>query len=99
MTVHRNSRWRRGKVGRSLDVNENVEINFGLYETTREPPARSRRYRVTAGDTFESIAAREYDDGNKWYILAIVNPHVFFPLDLEPGEEILIPPRTYAELL
>jgi len=99
MTVHQNSRWRNVKVGRTIDTDEVIHVNFALYSTTLSIPQGSRQYRVKAGDTFESIAAREYGDGNKWYVLAGVNPQVFFPLDLEAGEEITIPPRFYAELV
>lgn len=65
--------------------------------TTIDVPAGTTRYVVKAEDTFETIAEREYSNGNKWYILARANPDIFWPLDLRPGLTIWIPPRAYAE--
>jgi nucleoid-associated protein YgaU len=46
----------------------------------------------------ESLAYRRYGDANKWYVIADANPEIFFPLDLEAGNVIRIPPKTVAAL-
>ena len=76
----------------------NVYLVFPLRKTTVDPPTGSKRYLVQAGETFESLAYRFYNDANKWYILADVNPQIFWPLDVESGVEIIVPPRSFAEL-
>jgi hypothetical protein len=44
----------------------------------------------------ETLAVLFYSDARKWYIIADANPEIFFPLDLEVGINLTIPPRTYA---
>lgn len=100
MTLFRGSRFRYVKKGKVVLASGEVETIFASTETTREPPGTGTiRYTIAAGDTFESIAAEVYGDANKDYVLASVNPQIFFPLDLPTGVEIVIPPTTYAELI
>lgn len=80
------------------DANGNIESYHQLRPTTFDPPIGSKRYTTQAGDTFEKLAFQRYGDANKWYILADANPQIFWPLDLESGVEVIIPPKSYAEL-
>jgi nucleoid-associated protein YgaU len=98
MPLFQGSRYRFGRVIQIIDANLDVNRVHELRQTSVEPPEGSVPYTVQAGDTFESLAAKRYGDGNKWYIIADVNPQVFFPLDLEAGEVIYIPPRSYAAI-
>ena len=98
MTVHIDSRFKIARVGFAVDTDEERSTIFGTHKTTRVEPRRSRRYSVKGKDTFESIAFEEFGNGNKWYALADVNPGVFFPLDLEAADEIVIPPRMFVDL-
>lgn len=99
MTLFRGSRFRYVARGSVTGVDGETVKVYALTKTTVEAPVQSKVYKVQAGDTFESLAYKEYGDGNKWYVLASVNPDIFWPLDLETGVEILIPPRSFAELL
>jgi len=97
MSIFYGSRYRLEKLLQVEDMDGSVYAVYPLRKTTVEPPAGSKRYLVQAGETFESLAYRFYNDANKWYVLADVNPQIFWPLDLESGEEIIVPPRSYAE--
>ena len=98
MTVHINSRFKIARVGFAIDTDRVRNTIFGVHKTTKTEPKRARRYSAKGQDTFESIAFEEFGDGNRWYALADVNPGVFFPLDLEAADEIIIPPRTFVDL-
>jgi len=59
--------------------------------TTPEPTATPHLYRVRSGDTLRSIARRfrvDFDD------LRAANPQITNPDHIEPGQVIVIPPRT-----
>lgn len=77
---------------------EGTNLSHRLRKTTVDPPQGSRRYTTRAGDTFESLAFERYGNANKWYVIADVNPQVFWMFDLIAGEDIIIPPKSYAEL-
>jgi nucleoid-associated protein YgaU len=99
MPLYRGSRFRKAPIGYIQLSDESKVKVYGVTTTTLDAPARSQKYRVKAGETFETIAHREYGDGNKWYVLAMVNSQIFWPLDLEANDEIIVPPRSFAELL
>jgi nucleoid-associated protein YgaU len=69
-----------------------------IRKTTISPSAGFRLYTTRAGDTFEKLAASEYGDARKWYVIADANPDVFFPMDLEVGIQIVIPNKSFAVL-
>lgn len=99
MPLYKGSRFRYVKTGRIITTDNEIETVYGTTTTTRDAPSRSRRYKVKAGETMESIAAKEYGSGDKWAVIASVNTHIFWALDLVPGDEILIPPNAFAELI
>jgi nucleoid-associated protein YgaU len=94
MAIFKGSRYRLSDTIQTEDADRNVESVYVLRDTTVTPPEGSQPYTTKAGDTFEKIAYKRYGDGNKWYVLADMNPQVFFPLNLEPGTLIYLPPRT-----
>lgn len=57
-------------------------------------------YVVRADETFESIAFDQYYDiggANIWWVLAMLNPHIEYPLDLQAGDRIIIPPTQWVQ--
>jgi nucleoid-associated protein YgaU len=98
MGLFRGSRYRFSQVIQIIDADREVSKVYEVRQTTLDPPEGSLSYTTQAGDTFESLASRKYGDGNKWYVLADVNPHIVFPLDLEAGQLIYIPPRSYVAI-
>jgi len=96
MTVFSGSRYRFGNTIQITDASGEVAVVHKLRETTVEPPNGSELYVTLAGDTMESLAFRRYGDANKWYVIADANPKVFWPLDLQPGTQIIIPTASFA---
>lgn len=64
----------------------------GEYQPEPLPPAEpaSRSYTIRKGDTFWSIAQREYGDGQKWRDISSANPSVD-PKKLAVGQQITLP--------
>jgi nucleoid-associated protein YgaU len=56
-----------------------------------ESADRTKGYVVTAGDTLQSIAAREYDDPRPWRLIARAS-NIDNPLTIQPGLALSIPP-------
>lgn len=96
MSLFKGSRYRFGDVIQTTDAQRDVNRVHVLRKTSVAEPSGSRTYTTLAGDTLEVIAEREYGDANKWYVLADVNPQIFWPLDLESGTVIIIPPSSFA---
>ena len=53
-------------------------------------PPQFRDYTIQSGDTFESIARREFGASSKWTVIANANPYVD-PRRIRPGRVIRIP--------
>lgn len=99
MPVFRGSRYRFGDFLQVEDYAGEVNGVHVLRETTTTDVSGFRRHTVQAGETFETLAFKQYGDARKWYVLADANPQVFWPLDLEAGQLILIPPPSYAAVV
>jgi nucleoid-associated protein YgaU len=99
MTIFNNSRYRFGDVQSVQDSSREFNEVHRLRRTAIDPPIGSISYVVKAGDTFESLAYKFYDDADRWYVLADANPDVFWPLDLIPGRRISIPPVSILTLI
>jgi len=56
-----------------------------------ESADRTKGYVVTAGDTLQAIAAREYDDPRPWRLIAQASD-IDNPLTIQPGLALSIPP-------
>jgi nucleoid-associated protein YgaU len=54
-------------------------------------PDHAKLRRLKRGETLHTIAATEYDDAAQWRRIAEANG-IENPMDLEPGQELLIPP-------
>jgi len=96
MTIFNGSRYRLSDVIQSEDADNIIESTYIIRDTTILPPEGSTPYLTKPGDTFEKIAKNKYGDGNKWYVLADINSHIFFPLDLEVNTLIYLPPETFV---
>lgn len=96
MTVHQNSRYRFRSSYQNTQIGSDLVKIHKIRKTTVIPEVGFQIYTTKAGDTFESLARTYYSDARKWYIIADANCNIFFPLDLEPGYQILIPPKTTA---
>lgn len=83
-------------VDSSTSQNGNILGNGQSSPPTYEPepltPAQpvNRTYTIRKGDTFWSIATREYGSGKKWMDIAQANPSVD-PKKLRIGQQILLP--------
>lgn len=96
MTVHQNSRYRFKNILQITDENGETTYIHKIRKTYSGVLGGSRIYKTKAGDTLEKLAELFYSDSRKWYVIADANPEIFFPLDLEAGVDLTIPPRTYA---
>ncbi|MHA2429061.1 MAG: hypothetical protein ACXADB_13660 [Candidatus Hermodarchaeia archaeon] len=96
MPIFKGSRYRFSSIIQVDDSDGNTNGVYVLRSTTEDVPDGSIPHQVSAKDTFESLAFKKYSDANKWYVVADVNPQVFFPLDLTPGEVIYLPPNSYT---
>jgi nucleoid-associated protein YgaU len=86
-----------GKINYVVASGESVGI-LKMRPTTTVSGEETMSYIVKAGDTFESLAAKYLGNGRKWWILADMNSHIFWPLSLSPGDRIVIPSRVQALL-
>lgn len=82
-----------------VPVRARVDITFKEYRTSEyqrlEVSAEStdvtKAWTVTEGDTLWLIAAEEYGDASQWRLIADAND-IHNPRDLEPGQELELPP-------
>lgn len=49
------------------------------------------QYVARQGDTFESLAAKLYNDGTRYWEIADINPQVDFPEDISVGTVLRLP--------
>ena len=96
--IYEGSRYRNVLVRPFVNETDGSESRYleVIPTTYREP--RTTNYTVKVGDTFETLAYRECGRSVKWYALAMLNADVvFWPLDLEPGMVIRLPPRDFYD--
>jgi len=85
--------------GRILEI-EAVEVRRILLRNVtlnQDDLVEFEEYQVQDGDRFDTLAAKYGGDATKWWVIAEVNNFVGFPLDLEPGTKIRIPPKSFFE--
>jgi len=98
MTIFSNSRYRNiDTLQIDLVGGDSVAV-YELRPTTVYPEEGLRIYTTRAGDTFEKLADLLFGDGNKWYVLADLNPQIFWPLDLVAGVQIALPTKVFAAM-
>lgn len=82
-----------------MPVRAKVDVNFkSVYDISTgkrmsplESPDRTKIKTVRQGDSLWSIAAREYEDAEKWKVIAKENG-ILNPLELSPGQTLKLPP-------
>ena len=57
-----------------------------------ESADRTKGIVVKSGDTFQAIAALEYDDPRQWRLIAEAS-NIDNPLTVQPGQALTVPPR------
>jgi len=66
-------------------------VECEVADRKRQSPDHAKLRRLKRGETLHTIAATEYNDAAQWRRIADANS-IENPLDLEPGQELLIPP-------
>jgi hypothetical protein len=74
----------------NLTLREHRSASAQLAEMRLQSPDLTNVAVVRQGDTLPALAFREYGDAALWRAIAVANDR-FNPLDLSPGEELLIP--------
>ncbi len=67
-----------------------VESTTPRERTTSPPQTHEDVYRIAAGDTLRSIAAKLYHNANRWRDIAAANPDLD-PRRIHPGKVIKLP--------
>lgn len=62
-----------------------------VFGPTPQTFSRFIYYQVQAGDRYDILAARFLGDPMKWWMIADLNPQVFYPENLQPGAMLRIP--------
>lgn len=103
MPLNRLSRAQKGYAVQALTVDKELAFFYEIPQTTVQEyqlPDEFDWYAVAGGETFESIAYREYPTiggPGVWWVLATVNPEIIYPLDLQAGDKIRLPPSGWVE--
>lgn len=82
-----------------MPVRAKVDVNFkSVYDISTgkrmspfESPDRTKIKTVMQGDSLWRIAAQEYEDSEKWKVIAKENG-ILNPLELSPGQTLKLPP-------
>ncbi len=74
-----------------VDFKSVYDISTGKRMSPLESPDRTKIKTVTQGDSLWSIAAQEYEDPEKWKVIAKENG-ILNPLELFPGQTLRLPP-------
>lgn len=85
------------KINYTVASGETVGL-IRMRPTTITATGEVEAYTVKAGETFETLAAKYFGNGRKWWVLADLNPHIFWPLSLQAGDQILLPSKIQAML-
>jgi len=75
----------------SVTFKEYRTLRQQLENPRRESADKSKRRVVVGRDALWLIAAREYDDANEWYRIAVEND-LDDPREIAPGDWLLLPP-------
>jgi len=74
----------------NITIDEVVDSKAGKLKSPFESPDRTKSKVVIEGMSLWSLAAEEYNDAEKWRIIAKAN-HIMNPLDIYPGQVLSIP--------
>ena len=74
----------------NITIDEVVDSKAGSMKSPFESPDRTKSKVVIEGMSLWAIAAREYNDAEKWRVIAKANG-IMNPLDIYPGQVLSIP--------
>jgi len=103
MPVYGGSRYRLARMLRVINLREGltrrllIRYNMLTDELFEAGDVEFLDYTSKEGDRFDTLAAEFGGDASKWWVIAEINGFVGFPLDLEPGTPLRIPPQSYFE--
>jgi hypothetical protein len=70
-------------------TNRSTNYLFAGPPTGDAPPPLN--YMTKETDSFDLLASTQYQDSQKWWVIADANPHIRYPLDLTTGDQINLP--------
>lgn len=81
-----------GEVGKT-SLHFRADIREAVYRVTTEadPLGDVVGYYAKEGENLPFLGHKVLDNPNRWHLLAELNPHIWYPLDLKPGEFIRVP--------
>lgn len=81
-----------GDVGKT-SLHFRADLRQALYRLTTAPDAAGDvvGYYAKEAENFPFLGHKVLDDPNRWHVLAELNPHVWYPLDIMPGEFLRVP--------
>ena len=71
-------------------IRSNAEATYRL-NTLPQPPAPPVEYFARDSEHFPFIAFKFMNDSTRWWEVAAVNPRIWYPLDLLPGDYLNVP--------
>jgi hypothetical protein len=81
-----------GEISRtSLQIRTDLRQALYLLRTEVDPLGETVSYYAKELENFPFLGHKILDDPKRWHELADMNPHVWHPLDLMPGEFLRIP--------
>lgn len=95
MPVSKNSRYLRVPRISVEDATRGQGMAYEQRDTTvfeADFPKGTVSVQVMAADDFPTIARRYLGTQFRWWMLADMNPDVFYPLDLTDGARVNVPP-------
>ena len=103
MELYDKSRFIRARFQQVTDADGDSYVVPQLTQTTMPEywlPEETIWYTVKGNEKYEDIAYDFYYDlggPDLWWVLAMCNPEIFFPMDLQAGDKIRIPPTRFVE--
>lgn len=95
--ISRNSRFNFADWLDDIDGDQNGFSYFDLTDYPEIPEqADDFIYTVKSTDRIDSLASRFYRDYTFWWVIALANNMELLPIDLQDGDEILIPSPRYV---
>lgn len=92
MPIYKGLRYENTPVYGYLDPNKGYTPTIGRRSLFKTPyDAEFIQYQVKSGDTLDYLAYKYLDGPNDWWIILDCNPQFFTPMDIKPGDIILIP--------
>jgi hypothetical protein len=81
-----------GDAGKT-SLHTRTDLREALYRVTTEPDVLGATvtYYVKESENLPYLGFKILDDPNQWHVLAEMNPHIWYPLDIQPGDFLRLP--------